>query len=191
MERENIVFSWEISKKGGRALLAALLTTLLAVPVHAAPTLVVVVRHAERATEPPEDPSLSIEGRARAIRLADRLADARVTAIVTTHYRRTQETAAPLGELLGLNPIIIPVRFADVSEHVEDVVAEVSKLDGVVLVVGHSNTVAPIVSKLSGANIKALCESSYSHLFLVSPASRAVIRSRYGAVDPPPGENCQ
>ena len=59
------------------------------------PPTVVVVRHAEKA-DASRDPSLSEAGRARALALDSALADARVTAVIVTPYRRNAETAAPV-----------------------------------------------------------------------------------------------
>jgi hypothetical protein len=58
---------------------------------------------------------------------------------------------------------------------------------GGVLVVGHSNTVTPIVAALGGGTFRDLCDSQYSQLFVVSivavgPAQ--LRRSTYGAADP-------
>ena len=64
-----------------RVLLALLLVHLLAAcgttaPRDSAPLTFVVVRHAEKATDDPENPGLSAAGQARATALAERLRDA-------------------------------------------------------------------------------------------------------------------
>ena len=53
-------------------------------------TVFVIVRHAEKASNDPKDPSLSEAGHARARRLTERLAVQRMTAVYATGYRRTQ-----------------------------------------------------------------------------------------------------
>jgi len=50
------------------------------------------------------DPPLSAEGKEQAVRVCARLAGAGVDAIYVSNLRRTAETAAPLAELLGLDP---------------------------------------------------------------------------------------
>src|SRR3990172_10984027 len=60
------------------------------------PTTVVVVRHAEKAAVPGDDPPLSEAGHARARALRAALADASVTAVVVSPRIRTHETARPL-----------------------------------------------------------------------------------------------
>ncbi|HPO25790.1 MAG TPA: hypothetical protein PK135_14130, partial [Arenimonas sp.] len=51
------------------AILFSLL--LMASPVMAADTMLIVVRHAEKSTDDPKDPSLSEQGNARARKLAE------------------------------------------------------------------------------------------------------------------------
>lgn len=55
---------------------------------------VVIVRHAEKATNGGSDPDLSPAGRARGDTLAGILKDAGITAIFTSEFKRTKETAA-------------------------------------------------------------------------------------------------
>jgi probable phosphoglycerate mutase len=54
----------------------------------------------------PADPGLSEEGHDQAGRLADWLRHDKVTALYTSPMRRAQQTAAPLGEALGLEPVV-------------------------------------------------------------------------------------
>ena len=87
-------------------------------PVAAAQKLVYVVRHAERADggappagmTTPADPELSAAGAARAQKLAAMLADAGVTAIITTEFKRTKNTAAPLAVKLKVTSQVGPRR---------------------------------------------------------------------------------
>ncbi len=68
-----------------------------------APTTVFVVRHAEKGGDPADrDPELSEAGRERARTLAHVLGEANITAIYSTPFLRTQHTAQPLAELLGI-----------------------------------------------------------------------------------------
>ena len=68
------------------------------------PALVLLVRHAEKAAEPTDDPPLTAAGAERAQALATALHDAGVTAIITTQLRRTPATALPLATARGLTP---------------------------------------------------------------------------------------
>ncbi|WP_164885109.1 histidine phosphatase family protein [Rubrivivax rivuli] len=159
----------------------------------AAPDQVIVVRHAERAPEPKDDPALSAEGAERAELLAATLASAQVKTIITTHYRRTRETAAPLARQLGVTPTVLTIRRGDVPAHIEEVLAEVRKATGVVLVVGHSNTVAAIVAGLSSSQPAKLCETTFANLFVVTPgaAGAPALQLKYSKPDQPPEAGCQ
>ncbi len=163
------------------------------VGVMAEPSQVIVVRHAERALEPKADPVLSSEGQQRAVLLADTLARANVQAIITTQYRRTQETAAPLAKRLGIMPTVITTRRGELPEHIAEVVAAVRRNSGVVLVVGHSNTVSNLVAELSGSTPLPLCETSFAHVFVIASATPHLpaLQLQYGAPDPVPTHGCQ
>jgi broad specificity phosphatase PhoE len=160
-----------------------------------APTMVYLVRHGEKAAQPANDPPLTLDGQARARALADVLAHAGVTAVVTTQYARTKLTAAPLAETLGVTPEIVPVATGVASDakskadaakaHVDAVVAAVRKHPGAaVLVVGHSNTIPEIVAALGGPKFADLCDGDYDQLFILEmPATGTarLVRARFGA----------
>ena len=158
------------------------------------PTVVLLVRHAERAAEPGPDPALSPAGEARAQALAAALADAHVGAILTTQLRRTQLTAAPLARALGLTPVVIETG-RDVAEHARAVTDTVRRrfAGRTVLVVGHSNTVSAIVAALGGPAIAAPCDTEFANLWVLVLRSGEVslVRSSYGAPDPPPPADCR
>jgi broad specificity phosphatase PhoE len=174
------------------ALLIAI-ASLGCAAAQAQPSLVIVVRHAERAAEPRGDPGLSAEGVQRAQALADRLAETHVTSIITTELRRSRETALPTAMKFGIEPQVVATNRDDVPAHVQAVVAAVRQLTGVVLVVGHSNTVAGLVAGLSDARPIELCDTSHSHVFVVDPqpAGSAVLQFTYGREDPAPSAGCQ
>ncbi len=147
---------------------------------------VIVVRHAEKASQTDRDPTLSAAGFLRAEALDSVLAHGKVTAVIVTPFRRTVETAALVATRYLLTPIVIPVE-GGVSAHAYAVARAARGFDGVVLVVGHSNTVLPIVRALGGPTLPDLCDSSYAQFFAVSIAadgSGRLVRSQYGAPDP-------
>lgn len=176
-----------------RTLMLTTLLCLLGAHAKAEPALIIVVRHAERAAEPKDDPGLSPAGLQRARALAEYLSGAQVTSILTTQYLRTMETAAPTAKRFGLAPQVVPVKRGEAQAHVPEVIAAVRRLTGVVLVVGHSNTVAGIVAGLSPQRPEALCESSFAKVFLVvpQPSGSAVLQFEYGQPDPAPTLGCQ
>lgn len=147
------------------------------------PTLVVLVRHAEK-VDASADPPLSAAGEARAAALAEALRDAGVSGIVTTQFRRTQETARPLATRLGLTPRVVAASGGD---HAAAVATAVRETGGVVLVVGHSNTVPAIVGALGAPRPADLCDGNYDTMFVVElPAGEGtprLVRTRYGVPD--------
>jgi phosphohistidine phosphatase SixA len=157
-------------------------------------SLIVLVRHAEKAAAPSDDPPLTAAGVKRAQALAAALRDAGVTAIITTQLRRTRETAQPLASARSLTPEVVPVRGGEAGAHAEAVAAAVRKhAGGVVLVVGHSNTIPAIIAALGGPHLPDICESVFANLFVLLPGAREarLVRSRYGAADRNPEPGCQ
>jgi broad specificity phosphatase PhoE len=154
----------------------------------AAPAMVILVRHAEKATVGGNDPSLSDLGQARAKALATTLNDAGVSAVITTTYKRTFETADALVAAKNLKVEKLGIT-GGTPQHVNDIVTAVKKHSGeVVLVVGHSNTIPAIVTALGGPKMPDLCDANYATMFVVhlgkEGAPAHVVRSRYGAAEP-------
>ncbi len=148
-------------------------------------TTVILVRHAEKAALPAEDPALTAEGQARAQALMAIARDAGVTAIITTQFARTRETARPAAEALHITPEIVSAGGAQHAEEVARVIYRHS--GGVVLVVGHSNTIPAIAAALGAPRPPPICDSEYDGLYFVTvPASgpARVIHARYGEPAP-------
>jgi broad specificity phosphatase PhoE len=160
----------------------------------AQPSTVILVRHAERAAEPPRDPILSERGAARAQVLAETLRDAGVTTIITTQLARTHLTAKPIADAIAVQPVVVAAG-GPLAAHVDSVAAAVMRRQPgeVVLVVGHSNTIPAIVAALGGARSPDYCENQYSTLVIMhlSPEKGPrTIRASYGAADPPAAADC-
>jgi broad specificity phosphatase PhoE len=151
-----------------RTLLALLLTAVSTANAFAQGT-VFLVRHAERAdanSGPPmmaSDPGLSQAGRARAESLATVLKDAGITAIYVTEYKRTQETAAPLANALGIR--VTSINAKDMAALVDRLARTTTN----VLVVGHSNTVPEVVKALGVATPLAIGDGEFDNLLVVVP----------------------
>src|SRR4051812_43734713 len=71
-------------------------------------TTVILVRHAEKGTQPANDPPLTAAGEARARALLEAVKDAGVTAIITTQFARTKGTAAQVATSLGITSEVVP-----------------------------------------------------------------------------------
>ena len=141
------------------ALLFAALP-LAALPLRAQ-EVVFLVRHAERA-DSSKDAALSAAGEARARALAGKLREAGVTAIYTSEFRRTKETAAPLARALGIAP----------REHAAadsaGLVALLRK-EKRVLVVGHSNTLPEVAAGLGVKEKIEIADDRFDDLLVVVP----------------------
>jgi broad specificity phosphatase PhoE len=166
-------------------LLALLAAGTAVVPRAAAqvrPTTVFVVRHAEKSADG-QDPSLTAAGRDRAAALAHLLGDAGVSAIFTSQFKRTVETAAPLAGGRGVTPRVIGAGKND------ELVAAIRALPvgSRALVVSHSNLVPAIVELLSGEKVGELTDGDYDRLYLVTLApggGGSVLYLHFGAPSP-------
>lgn len=118
----------------------------------------VLVRHAEKAKDDPKDPTLSEAGIARAKRLAESLANARMVAAYATKYRRTQLTAAPtsMSHHLDLQTYDASLPAAEFARRLRD-----AHRTGTVLVVGHSNTIPELAGTLCACTIEAMGEDEF------------------------------
>ncbi|MBL8515622.1 MAG: histidine phosphatase family protein [Betaproteobacteria bacterium] len=145
---------------------------------------VVLVRHAEKAESPKDDPPLAEAGQRRADALAVALKGANVAAILTSQARRTRDTAAPLATQARITPRVLTIARGGMAEHVAEVVKLArERKDGVVVIVGHSNTV-PAIARALGADVADMSECEYSRFITVlsGPPAQA-ITTRYGAPD--------
>jgi broad specificity phosphatase PhoE len=147
-------------------------------------TTVILVRHAEKATEPANDPPLTAAGEARARDLWNAIKDAGVTAVITTQYARTKATAQPTTTAAHLTPEIVQTTGPN---HAQDVASAVRRHAGqTVLVVGHSNTIPAIVEALGAARPAPICDPEYDNLYVVTINDEKVslVRAKFGTRTP-------
>ncbi len=93
------------------------------------------------------------------------LKDAGINAIYATEFRRTQQTAQPLADALGISLTIVP------AKEVAALAGKLRMSSGNALVVGHSNTVPEIIKALGLVEPISLGEWDYDNLFLVLPGT--------------------
>jgi broad specificity phosphatase PhoE len=154
-------------------------------------SVVILVRHAEKAAAPAADPPLTEAGVARARALEAALANMSVQAVITTELARTRETARPFAEARGLAPEIVHSGARDL--HARAVADAVRAHAGqTVLVVGHSNTISAIIAALGGPKLPDICDTQYSNLFvlILSEKKADLVVSSYGAPSPDPATTC-
>ena len=176
-----------------RRVVALLLALLVAAPLLAQrATTVILVRHADKATQPAADPPLTAVGTVRATALADALADAGVTVVAHTPTTRTRETARPVAERVGVTPVLLPAGPA--AAQTEAVTALVRAHPGETLViVGHSNTVRRWIAALGGPTRADLCDHEYDGLFtlVIDAGGTRLVEGRYGPPNPTPTAPCE
>jgi phosphohistidine phosphatase SixA len=164
-----------------RHLAAAVLMLAVSAADAAAQPVVFLVRHAERADAgmaaaktPGADPDLSGAGLARANSLAAMLRDARISAVITTEFKRTQQTGDPVAKAAG-----IPITAID-SKDTAGLLKKVKSSPGNVLVVGHSNTLPEIMKGLGVTEPVVIAEDEFDALFVVTrTVPPAFVRLRY------------
>jgi phosphohistidine phosphatase SixA len=170
------------------AAMLLLATAAPTLPAQQAPTsqrtTVILVRHAEKEDATSNDPGLSAVGARRAAALVTALDGARVSRVLTTNYRRTRDTGAPIATKAGITAEVIAVG----DRHTEAVAEAVRRGgSGVILVVGHSNTLPAIVAALGAPAPAAICDSEYDDMFILmigAGAPTSVVRARYGEPSP-------
>lgn len=152
-------------------------------PADTLPSLVVLVRHAERDGSSADDPELTERGSGRAGELARILGDVGITAIHTTDFVRTRRTAEPLANRLGIETEIFDYR------DLASLAAALRGRPGRHLVVGHSNTTDELAVLLGGRSHGSIADGwEYDRLYLLTPApdsSMTTVLMRYGPASEP------
>jgi broad specificity phosphatase PhoE len=125
--------------------------------------VVVLVRHAEKEAAPADDPPLTRAGRKRAAELAKRVkvlaAKYPLRAIFTTDYVRTRQTAAPLAAATHVAPTVTN----------DDPVNGVLAIhDGIVVIVGHSNTIPKLIQELGGPAGIVIADGEFNRFFTLA-----------------------
>jgi broad specificity phosphatase PhoE len=146
---------------------------------------IILVRHAEKALDANEaSVPLSEAGRARAARLAQMLAVSGVTAIYATDTERARQTAEPLARASKLEIRTYSPRDAAGKLAPQLLLDRLKKDDpsGIVLVVGHQNTVPDLLAALGYGEKIDIGDKQFDDLFIVVPKATgppAVVRLKY------------
>ena len=154
-------------------------------------TTVFLVRHAERAEEPRQDPPLTEKGTARSQDLARLLSSAGIKAIFTSQYARTKLTAEPLAKQLGITATAQTLKLNTsnprqiAEESTKETVDKImSNAGGSVLVVGHSNSIPDVIKMLGGDVTPTIDEKTFNDLFIVTVYAKGkakVTHLKYGS----------
>lgn len=120
-----------------------------------------VVRHAERVSETAD--ALSEAGKQRAACLAATLKSTRMKLVITSEFKRTQQTGTATADEFNLQVDATKADdFAGIAEK-----ARAAEKTGDVLVVGHSNTVPQIVKALTDVDV-TVGSTEYDDLFVIN-----------------------
>lgn len=128
-----------------------------------------LVRHAEKVDQS-QASALTELGARRAQAIAEILETEPLGQIYSTPFNRTLLTAKPTADFHQLT----------VSEYdgnaLQEFAAQLRQLEGVALVVGHSNTTPILVNHLVGTDLLALDESIYDRVYVVTIDSAGIAR---------------
>ncbi len=154
-------------------------------------TTVFLIRHADRADEPRQDPPLNDKGVSRSNELARLLGNSGVKAIYTSQFLRTKQTAEPLAGLLNLTvtPMTLksnPTNPRLISEQsTTEMTNKILERPGETsLVIGHSNSIPEVIKMLGGDMVPVIDEKKFDDLFVVTIYARGkakVLHMKYGA----------
>ena len=137
------------------------------------------MRHAEKSTDPGGNPHLTPEGYQRAEALKDQLKDKNIAYIFSTNTTRTLETVDPLSKSIN-----VPVQQYS-NDTLENFLNAVLSLGKNVVVVGHSNTILPMLDDMHlSHSITSIPDNDYSELFIVTVKNGKAVEvkeTKYGA----------
>ena len=130
-------------------------------------TTIYLARHAEQQTGAGDmmrnDPPLTQAGRLRAKALADSLTGNRLSAVFSTPYKRTLQTAEPTAIIMA-RPVI--TYSADNGDKLVDSLSHQKNRS--FLVVGHSNTVPAMLRHIGlNPNMQNIDDNDYDNFFVV------------------------
>lgn len=156
------------------------------------PAAIIIIRHAEKAAAPADDPPLTKDGEKRAADLVHSLQDMRVDAILTSQKRRTIETARPLALARKITPK--EIRFTgSAATDIQNIRTEIGMLKGqAVVIVSHSEFIGDLIGAFSVEGLPKVCGNIFDHFFMLLPGEgrMQLIKTRYGKPSPPSGRNC-
>ncbi len=136
-----------------------------------------LVRHAEKVDQSQES-ALTELGERRARAIAEILEAEPVSHIYSTPFNRTMLTAQPAADFHQL-------RVAEYDGNtLQEFAEQLRQLEGVALVVGHSNTTPILVNHLVGTDFLSLDESIYDRVYVVTIDGEGIARLEMRFTEP-------
>ncbi|WMS95317.1 histidine phosphatase family protein [Pseudoalteromonas sp. HL-AS2] len=146
--------------KDKRLLILALLVMVFNSQfVFAAPDKIYLFRHSEK--QAGKNPSLTVLGAQRAQYLVQLIKQHKNVQLFSSNYKRTLQTAAPMAAYLSTT-----VKMYDAAD-LASLESKLLKLQGVVIVVGHSNTTPELTALLSKGTVSAMSEDEFSRYYIL------------------------
>jgi len=127
--------------------------------VFAAPDKIYLFRHSEK--QAGKNPSLTVLGAQRAQYLLQLVKQHKNVQLFSSNYKRTLQTAAPMATYFNT-----AVKMYDAGD-LASFKSNLLKLQGVVIVVGHSNTTPELTALLSNGGINAMSEDEFSRYYIL------------------------
>jgi broad specificity phosphatase PhoE len=148
------------------------------------PTVVILVRHAEKDTGS-VDPPLTQRGLDRSLALARLLGDVDISAIYATQFIRTQQTVKQLSSLHGLEPELVNVDLSNPRIFASNLAKAILKdhPGQTVLVSSHSNIIPFMIEALGAGQKPPIGDNEFDNVFILTryPTGTAnLMRLRYG-----------
>jgi broad specificity phosphatase PhoE len=121
-----------------------------------------IVRHAEKGTEPKNNPSLTTAGTQRANDLKELLKNKKIENIYSTNTTRTTTTAKPLSELLQ-----VPIQIYN-NDTTHKLFQKIFLSKKNTLIVGHSNTILAMLDTMHlPRKIKVVGDVEFDNIFII------------------------
>ena len=124
-------------------------------------TTIYLIRHAEKADATP-DTSLSESGSRRAEHWADYFRNIPIDLVLSTPYKRTQQTCAPLAAAHHLEIVTYDPKILDLPQLISQNPGKT------ILITGHSNTIPKYINELLGQQkYPDIPESEFGNLYVL------------------------
>jgi broad specificity phosphatase PhoE len=135
-----------------------------------------LVRHAEK-LDATANSVLSPEGEQRALALRDSLREKNIELVFSTNFNRTRQTAEPLASAIHQSVLLYKPMALD---SMVSVIHSAKKKN--ILIVGHSNTIPPLIEKLIGTKVQPIKETEYDNFYVVEikKENKKLVQKKYG-----------
>jgi 2,3-bisphosphoglycerate-dependent phosphoglycerate mutase len=144
--------------------IVAIVVTTSAACAQSSLTTFIFVRHAEKVIDGSKDPDLTREGKERASRLSNMLANQEIDAVYSTNFKRTRLTVEPVA---SSHQLTVTTYESFDEAQLKELTA--SHKGGTIVICGHSNTTPAMINKLIGRDqLKQWEDPDYGNFVIVT-----------------------